>query len=170
MNMNKHDPHTDMEMDMTPMIDIVFQLIIFFMLISDMTQKELEDLVLPKAQMADPDKPDPKEIRPVVNILSDGSIFVLGEQYYDADAPDDYAALKLYLASMARRMDREPLNEDNPAGPQVPANALLVRADQSTPFHHIQKVMELCGLQDIQIWKIQLAASENASEQPQEPQ
>ena len=42
---------------------------------------------------------------------------------------------------------------------------ILIRADQSTPFKHIQKVMELCGLQGIQIWKVQLAAAENAPEE-----
>jgi hypothetical protein len=40
---------------------------------------------------------------------------------------------------------------------------MLVRADQSTPFHYIQKVMELCGRQGIQIWKIELAATDEES-------
>ena len=162
MKISKTDPQTDMEVDMTPMIDIVFQLIIFFMLITDMSQKDLEELVLPVAQTASPDKPDPKDIRPVVNILSTGHIYVKGDLYYDPDNDDEYGKLRQYLRGMAARMETEPLNEANPNGPQVPANALLVRADQSTPFKHLQKVMELCGLQGIQIWKIQLAAAENA--------
>ena len=44
MNLAKHDADTDMEMDMTPMIDVVFLLIIFFMIITDMTQQDLGDL------------------------------------------------------------------------------------------------------------------------------
>jgi len=165
MKLTKTDPRTDNEMDMTPMIDIVFQLIIFFMLITDMTTKELEELVLPIAETASPDKPNPDEIRPIVNILSDGSILVKAKLYYDPANDDGYAELKQYLSNMVRQMPREPLDETNPGGPSVPANPLLIRADQSTPFKHIQKVMELCGLQGIQIWKVQLAAAENAPEE-----
>ena len=45
MKLNKHDPQTDMELDMTPMIDVVFLLIIFFMIITDLTQQDLEVLI-----------------------------------------------------------------------------------------------------------------------------
>jgi len=165
MKMSKHDPMTDVEMDMTPMIDIVFQLIIFFMLITDMTQEELEQLYLPPAVTASPDEPDPKEIRPVINILSDGKILVKRELLYDPQNDDEYAQLKEFLAGMAKRMPREPLDETKPGGPTVPANALLIRADQSTEFKHIQKVMEICGIQDIQIWKVQLAAAEGVKDE-----
>ncbi len=165
MNLTKHDPETDMEMDMTPMIDIVFQLIIFFMLISDMSQKELEVLVLPAAENATPDKPNPDDMRPVINIVADGSIYIKGEKFYDAEAPDEYKRVQQHLSLMASRMEKEPVNEDDPSSMKVPADAVLVRADQSTPFHHIQKIMEICGTQGIQIWKIQLAASESAGEE-----
>ena len=163
MNLTKHDPETDMEMDMTPMIDIVFQLIIFFMLISDMSQKELEVLVLPAAENASPDKPNPDDMRPVVNIVADGGIHIKGEQFYDPQAPDEYKRVEQHLALMASRMEREALEEGSSI--MVPADAVLVRADQSTPFHHIQKIMEICGKQGIQIWKIQLAASESSPDE-----
>src|SRR5688500_20394381 len=88
-------------LDMTPMIDCVFQLIIFFMLITDMSQKELEELYLPKAVVAAADKPDPKEVRPIVNILADGTMWVKREGYYDPKRHDQYARLKEYLARMA---------------------------------------------------------------------
>jgi len=160
MKITRTDPMTDAEMDMTPMIDIVFQLIIFFMLITDMTQKDLELLYLPPARSASPDETDPKKIRPVINIISDGTILVKREVLFDPENDDGYAELKQFLSDKARQMPKEPLNEAQPNGPQVPANALLIRADQSTPFKHIQKVMEICGLTGIQIWKIQLAAAE----------
>jgi len=160
MGRKSHEPQAAIEFDMTPMIDVVFQLIIFFMLITDMTTQDLEILVLPKAETATEDDPDPKIVRPVINILSDGQILVKRELIYDPENDDGYAELKQFLSDMAKRMPKEPLNEKDPSGPKVPANALLIRADQSTPFKHIQKVMEVCGLQGIQIWKIQLAAGE----------
>ena len=60
MDINKHDPETEMEMNMTSMIDVVFLLIIFFMIITDLTQQDLEEMKLPKAMAAVPDNPDPK--------------------------------------------------------------------------------------------------------------
>jgi biopolymer transport protein ExbD len=170
MKLTKKRPSDEAEMDMTPMIDIVFQLIIFFMLITDMSQKELETLVLPVAVTASPDTPDPTEIRPVVNILSDGSIYVMGEIKYDPDNDDAYRQVRAYLQQQAALMPKEPIDEANPGGPKAPGNPLLIRADQSTPFKHIQKVMELCGLEGIQIWKVQLAAAEATESGERKPQ
>ncbi|MFT7679955.1 MAG: biopolymer transport protein ExbD [Planctomycetota bacterium] len=162
MNLAKHDAETDMEMDMTPMIDVVFLLIIFFMIISDMSQKDLEELTLPVATTATEDKPDPKEIRPVVNIPHSGAIITKRKTYYLPEThdklADPYHEVKRLLSLAASSMPTKGLNEDG-SGPQVPDNPLLIRADSSTPFKHLQKVMEVCGLQGIQIWKIQLAAS-----------
>ena len=45
----------DAKMDMTPMIDCVFLLMIFFVLVIDLSQQELEDLILPKAEKTVPD-------------------------------------------------------------------------------------------------------------------
>jgi biopolymer transport protein ExbD len=168
MKISKTDPQTDAEMDMTPMIDIVFQLIIFFMLITDMTQKDLELLVLPQAVTATEDAPDPNVVRPIVNILDDGKIFVKRELLYDPDNDDQYQKVREYLGTMAAMMPKEPVNDDG-TGPLVPANPLLIRADQSTPFKHIQKVMEMCGLQGIQIWKVQLAAAEDGGDEETPP-
>ena len=47
------------EMDMTPMIDCVFQLIIFFFLVIDLQNQDLEPVKLPKADFAIPDEPKP---------------------------------------------------------------------------------------------------------------
>ncbi len=165
MNINKHDPETEMEMEMTPMIDVVFLLIIFFILITDMSQADLEDLQLPVAQEADPDKPDPDEVRPVLNIKQDGNILAKRESYYDPENSDAYKALTKYLLGQANAMAKAPLDEKQPGGPQVPDGNLLIRADQNTPFKFIQKVMEICGHETIKIWKLQLAAAEAPKEE-----
>ena len=164
MKMTKKHDHEDVEGDMTPMIDCVFQLIMFFILITDMSQRELEELYLPIATEADEDKPDPKLIRPVVNILSDGTIWVMKQKYYDPKADDEYAELGVYLAGMAKKMPMKPLNLETGTGPLIPDNALLIRADQSTPAKYIQKVMEVCGKTGIRIWKVELAAAEQAKD------
>ena len=160
MNINKHDAQTEMDMNMTPMIDVVFLLIIFFMIIRDVTQQDLEELKLPMAVAAVEDKPDPTEVRPVINILHTGEIIVKRKTLFDPET-DDTTELETYLSNQARQMKKKPMNEETGTGPMLPDNPLLIRADQNTPFKFIQRVMALCGKQGIQIWKVELAASED---------
>lgn len=160
MKLSKTDSGGEITMDMTPMIDIVFQLIIFFMLLMDMSTKELEELVLPKAVSAVEDKPDPTDPRPVINIVADGRILVKRDEYYNPLKDDGYAKLKEFLSGRARLMKMALIDPKDPKLGSAPDRPILVRADQSTPFKHIQKVMEICGQQGIKIWKIELAAGE----------
>jgi biopolymer transport protein ExbD len=164
MKLNKHNPLTDMEMNMTPMIDVVFLLIIFFMIITDLTQQELEDLELPVAVEAHPDEPNPEDIRPILNVMHDGRIIVKKKEIYDPESPDGYKEVEAYLADHADKMRIKghvaPIEEGNPASGLVPDDPLLLRVDQVTEFRMIQKIMEVCGKTGIQIWKVELAAAE----------
>ena len=154
MNLNKHDAQTEMEMNMTPMIDVVFLLIIFFMIITDLTQQDLEDLQLPVARTAVPDKPKADEWRPVINIPQGGEMIIKKEKLYDPEN-DDASEIRGWLVDAADKM--EPDEDD----PKLPGEALLIRSDEWTEFKYIQRVMEWCGDKEVQIWKLQLAASED---------
>jgi len=162
MKLQKTDDEQEMEMNMTPMIDVTFLLIIFLMVITDLTQQDLEDLQLPTAMNAQPDKPDPDEFRPVVNIKQNGSIWVKRKKIYDPEKSDNYEEVREYLARVAERMDHETFAGDPaPRGANtIPGEALLIRADEFSAFKETQKVMEQCGYKGVQIWKLQLAASE----------
>jgi len=159
MNLAKHDPETEMEMNMTPMIDVVFLLIIFFMIITDLTQQDLEDLKLPPARSAVEDKPDPKVVRPIINIPQSGRMIVKREDKYDPETDgDDMSRLERYLADQSARM---PKKMDPEVGALLPDNPLMIRADMNTEFKYIQRIMEICGKQGIQIWKLELGAAEH---------
>ena len=160
MNLNKHDAQTDMPINMTSMIDVVFLLIIFFMIVTDLSQQDLEELKLPVAKTAVPDQPDPKKVRPVVNIYDSGEIIVKRETLFDPEL-EDTRELEGYLSNQARAMPKKPINEKDPSSHKVPDNPLLIRADENTPFKYIQKVMELCGKKGIEIWKVEIAAAED---------
>ncbi len=165
MKISRRDPNVEMEMNMTPLIDVVFLLIIFFMIITDLTQQDLEELQLPKARSAVPDEPDPKQVRPVLNIPVSGNIIVRLKYLYKSDL-DDLTDLERYLANQARMMKKNYMDPDNPSGKMdIPDEPILIRADKNTEFKYIQKVMELCGKEGIRIWKIQLAASEFAEDE-----
>ena len=56
----------EIEIDMTPMIDMTFLLIIFFILVNDMSKKDLEELKLPIAMEAGHD--EPPERRQILNV------------------------------------------------------------------------------------------------------
>ena len=144
------------------MIDVVFLLIIFFMLITDMTQQDLEVLTLPKATTAEPDEPDPKDFRPVINITQTGDMIVKRDKIFtgkDSGGDEDEGDLKKKLFDYSKLMEQEHFNKELGTGPLIPGEFLLIRADQFTLFHYVQRVMTICGDKDIQIWKVQLAAA-----------
>ena len=170
MNLSKHHAE-EMKMDMTPMIDVVFLLIIFFMLITDMTQQDLEVLTLPKAKMAVPDEPDPKDFRPVINIRQDGEMISKREIIFSPaldGTKDDEKGLMESLLETSKLMKKDHFNKEAGTGEMLPDDFLLIRADRFTPFHYIQRVMTACGNQDIKIWKVQLAAGTLVEDKPME--
>ncbi|HLF92489.1 MAG TPA: biopolymer transporter ExbD [Planctomycetota bacterium] len=103
--------------DMTPMIDCTFQLIIFFILVTDMSRVQTEAMTLPTARGV-----DPKEAGLVVNVMPDGKIRIDGRTVKDE-------ALESIFEGRRARAER---------GSGYP---VILRADRSTPFEHVQKVM-----------------------------
>jgi biopolymer transport protein ExbD len=138
-------------MDMTPMIDVVFQLIIFFMLVTDMTQQDLAELILPVAEMAVKDETE--EGRMVVNLYKDGAIEIKRRNYPTLDDMEAVSAMRRYLS---REVEKGAKEDDGTS-----ERALLIRADENTEFKHIQKLMRICGENGIRIYKIHLAAAQS---------
>ncbi len=150
----KREEGTETKLDLTPMIDVTFLMIIFFIIVSDMTQQDLAELKLPVAEQAVDD--EMKEGRMIVNILGGdaaGTIVIKRIPYGSLDEPTAVQALRDYLALEVSKEDRE---EDGTS-----PRPLLVRCDQHTEFKHVQKIMRICGEAGIRIYKIELAASQN---------
>ena len=153
---------------MTPMIDLTFLLIIFFIIVNDLTQQELEDLKLPVAQKAGHDDPPPG--RPILNVLEDGKvIWKKKDLYWQGIQPQGQDPIRTgrpdYYWKLAETMKLEFLPHmeyemDDLLKINLPDEPILIRADRNTPFRYIQRIMEVCSRQDIMIWKVQLAASE----------
>ena len=110
-------------LDLTPMIDMVFNLLIFFMVVSRFAQEDRElDVILPSASEARPLTARPKEV--FVNIDQQGRYFVEGNIL---DEPE----VEAYLLRAAR---------DNPLGQSV-----VIRADKRVQFDSVVVVMNLCN-------------------------
>ncbi len=128
--------------NMTPMIDITFQLIIFFMLVSDMSRVQTEPLTLPGASQAVIPPPDLEAL--VVNVMADGRIKVAGRAFSDA-------ALEGLFETRRPRAER---------GMGYP---VVLRADRATPFEHVQKVMMMATAHGA-VTRVQFSANQERSE------
>ncbi len=128
----------DVQLDMTPMIDCVFLLIIFFMLVSEISKNEFEQVTLPKATKAIDDvKVDSKRI--VVNITYSPDFqsnkvhtdIVIKKQKYT-----DQEKLVTYLKMKA--------DQDKPEGAKASNMSVKIRADQRCEYQKVQRVMVAC--------------------------
>ena len=136
-------------LSMTPMIDIVFNLVIFFLIVTDLTQKELENLTLPLAEKAKQDKGIEEDERVIINIVEDekqpGTYKAIIKR-----EPYSHAQLKAYLQLRA-----DSARETEP--PQGSKIFVLIRADRSTPWQEVQWIMQDCADPNVRIWKLQFA-------------
>jgi len=157
MARQRNKKQEEVKMDMTPMIDCVFQLIIFFFLIIDLQNQELEDLVLPKSDHAVPDE-QPEGVRPIINVHQNGRMVYRMKDYYTPDRPKDFKKLDSLLYGFAHTIMKRKMDPD--IHKVIPYDPLLIRADEFTEMHYLAKIMERCGDEKVMIWKIELALGE----------
>jgi biopolymer transport protein ExbD len=154
------------DMDMTPMIDCVFLLMIFFVLIIDLSQTNLEDLILPKAEYQEPDD-SPPENRPVINLLQSGAVYYKGKMQYDpAVHGNDYSGI-LKMLKLIKQTGKLKMKTENLGGRDVELvdEPVLLRADKWTEWHYVGEVMKQCSQPEAAFWKIELAMSEKDKEE-----
>jgi len=112
---------------MTPLIDVVFLLLIFFLVATRFEQEERElDLALPQARSAQPLVTKAEEL--FVNVTDEGKFF-LGGRLLDQDA------LQRVLADAWRQ---------NPGRQRV-----VIRADKESRTKHVVAVMNMCNKANI---------------------
>jgi biopolymer transport protein ExbD len=154
--------------NLIPMIDIMFLLLLFFMLNADMSQRELEELTPPVARHSMKDDPKLTPDRITVNIHHDVEvdcppykngevcrndlhwrISVSGTKYsFDKDG---MTRLGQTLANLGKA--RNP----NPSDPKsVSERTLIIRADRTAPYGYVQKVLEQASLG--RIYKVEVGA------------
>ena len=127
--------YPDAKLDMTPMIDVVFQLIIFFVVTAAMQNKALETNV--RMAMA-PNGPveavkDPRTV--MVDVTADGTIQIMKSRISEGQL--------LTILNNARKT----------SGQSTP---VVIRGDLATKHEDIKRVMDICGKAGL--WKIRFAA------------
>lgn len=160
----------NIEMDMTPMIDCVFLLMIFFVLVIDLSQKSLEDLILPRAEFQQPDD-QPPDNRPILNVLQNGSVIYNKEVFYDPTNPalSDIKRIKQLLLDIRRNGELTKtlkFTEEKIGGKMIKLidDPILIRADKWTEWNYIGEIMKQCSMPEIAFWKVELAMSEEDKE------
>jgi biopolymer transport protein ExbD len=124
------------EMNMTPMIDVVFQLLIFFLVASHLSRQETQvELALPSAAHSEkePDDPGP---RVTINVPTDGEL-MLGAQKVD-------------MAELASRLAAE----KQKLGDSV---EIRIRADRAAPYRAIEPILRTCA--EVGLWKVTFAVT-----------
>ncbi|ADB17548.1 Biopolymer transport protein ExbD/TolR [Pirellula staleyi DSM 6068] len=121
--------------NLTPMIDMVFLLLIFFLVASRFEEEDRElDVELPSASEARPQISKPKEI--YVNVDSTGKMFVDGRVVSSLE-------LDRFLTRAA---------VDNPLGQTV-----VIRADKRVELDSVVVVMNLCNKAGIRDYSLTTA-------------
>ena len=146
------------EMDMTPMIDIVFNLLIFFMVVSDLTQKDLANLTLPLAYKAVEDKDDDPDDRVILNVDNSGQVLYRGEPInLDRLGEALRDAKRTYKRIKRMKEPNDPHAGEEKIAEGVYASKLfvLLRADKDTPWQHVQWLMTIMAEQ--KFYKLQFA-------------
>lgn len=141
---------------MTPMIDVVFQLLIFFLLVTDMARAQLENLTLPKASKAIKLKLE-DESTLILNVLPDGTIKIQGKILFRPNPmnPAEEDSKKLGDLFEARRQQTR---YQAVAGKDDWVNyPVVIRADRSTPFQYIQLILMVASMHG-GVTQIQLGA------------
>ncbi len=127
--------YPDARLDMTPMIDVVFQLIIFFITAVDMENKALETNVKMAMSPHGPveTKKDPRTV--IIDVEQDGTIRVAGAQLTEGQ-----------LRSIMLQV-RQNTGQTTP---------VVIRADLNVTHEYVKRVMDVCG--GVGLWKFSLAA------------
>jgi len=139
--------------NMTPMIDIVFNLLIFFVLTAQFASLEVEEVVLPPSTTAElMDYTNYRNV--VVNIVRPEapSIVVMGRTF-------NYLELTEHL-KMLRRSALDDGQQMN----------VILRADRKIPYEDVARVMLAAGGAEIQGWWIQTdTTSKEKGQSPPNP-
>jgi len=131
MHIQTKDPAAELSLNLAPMIDVVFLLLIFFMVATTFAQQEKEmNLDLPTAETGEESEAVPDNI--IVNLLSDGRMRIAGQDV-------DETALESLLVRTARSNSETPV---------------AIRGDRDVVLQRVVTVMDACrraGLTNVAI-------------------
>lgn len=138
------------EPDLTPMLDMVFQLITFFMLVINFKAATVDPSIqLPEIGSARPVSVSDESNVVVLNIAADGSLNVFGQSHADA--------VKFLELEAAAEREAVKLKTSEELSTTV-----VVRADRQTEFTKVNRVLMAC--QELGFRKVSLKVLDQETE------
>jgi biopolymer transport protein ExbD len=128
------------EPNLTAMLDVVFQLMTFFLMVMNFSQDDYDVRVrLPVAGSARPvELPKEGEDRLVLNIDRDGHLLIAGQSY------DTERAIKeIRTQSQLIRLNAKVAGKEIKPGATLPTT-LVIRGDRATPFGQLYRLITAC--------------------------
>jgi biopolymer transport protein ExbD len=147
----------DLELNLTSLIDVVFLLVVFFMIVIDMSQKELEVLTLPFSAKAEEDKGE-DELRIIINLE------IAEPDKYPVES--DRVMIKVRgveydLTQLKNHMFENAEKKRDLSDPNAPSEIfVLIRCDERIRWREVQWVMQVCADPSVKIYKLQFATRE----------
>ena len=120
------DDEEDAEISLTPLIDAVFLLLIFF-LVSTMMKKLNRDIDVQLPESVSAERLMPTDDNRVIGIDADG-------QLYDEGAPTTVQGLHTSIRNL---------------GIDAPETPIRLDVDQATPTHRVIEVLDLCRFNNL---------------------
>jgi biopolymer transport protein ExbD len=138
------------EPNMTPLLDLVLQLVMFFMLCANFVMEQTNvSIKLPEAVSAKALDKDVSEVL-FLNVNAEGSVLLAPvDREGDTDHYDNPIELKGYL-------ERRAAIEKRRTGKPKPEATIVLRVDKTTHFEKTYAVMKACRLADYS--KVELRA------------
>jgi biopolymer transport protein ExbD len=143
------------EMDMTPMIDVTFQLITFFMMTINFVQAEQTQRVeLPHSEIAQPPPEASQEAFVTLHVDDVGNVIVFRGREYTLDNIEP--ALKQAIREELQRRERG--RKQITSAKEI---LVIIRGDRNAPTGFVQKVIEKC--QRLEFTRFKLRADKAAT-------
>lgn len=121
MHIKARESESGIHLDFVPMVDVLFNLLIFFLLATSLRQAEREmQVALPVAAAAGPISASLREI--IINIDAQGQVIVAGR-------PTDDEQLRTIITD---------------AVTANPEQKVTVRGDRTAPYGHIAHALDIC--------------------------
>jgi biopolymer transport protein ExbD len=136
------------EPNFTPLLDLVLQLVMFFMIVSNFVLEQTnQEIQLPEAIAAKAlEKGDGDPI--FLNVNEQGKVLLTANQREgDTDTLDNEEQVRRYMMNRAAEEKRK-------TGKNEVQASLILRVDKLTPFEKTYKIMKACRLAGYQ--KVQL--------------
>jgi biopolymer transport protein ExbD len=159
---------------MTPMIDMTFLLVVFFMLTIDLTSKEFVPVALPFASQGIEDGAEDADVPRLVINLEKSGLATFKRQSYRLSSEDGLLQSRA-LSALTRALQlhtTDPRYRDDQGHTAIP---VLIHADRGTKWQYVQWLLQVCSEADVGIYRVQFAVKqptrgeETASDENKEP-